>query len=66
MKKDDQWFNISTDDKSSESYGKPKQVGLKLYIRNNFSTMRFVIFDVTRGISLGKRLTYICGIYNIP
>lgn len=62
MKKDDQWFNISTDDKSSESYGKRKQVGLKLHIRNNFSTMRFVILDVTSGISLGKKLRCICGI----
>lgn len=60
MKKDGQSFNISATDKSSESYGKLKQVDLRLSIRNNFPTMRIVMLDMTYGISLRERLTCIC------
>ena len=60
MKKRDPLLNTSTNDKSSEKYGNLKQVDLHLYIRNNFSTVRVVMLDMTCGISLRERLTCIC------
>ena len=52
-------FNTSTNGKSSEKYGKLKQVYLRLYIRNNFPAMRVVMLDMTYGIAVRERLTYI-------
>ena len=60
MKKDDRLFNISTNGKSSENYGKLQQVDLRLHIRNNFPTMRAVMLDMTCGKVVRERFTYIC------